>query len=58
MAIQINEALRVGLLVVGIGVDDLIGVGGTRGRDRQKTERQDESDAEASPQICAEGVQG
>jgi len=39
VAIEIEQALRVGLLVVGIGVNDLVGVGGEKGASvmRQRT---------------------
>jgi hypothetical protein len=49
MTIEVDEALGVGLCVVGIGVDDLICVGGTGGSTGENAEREDESEADALP---------
>jgi hypothetical protein len=45
MAVKIDEALRVGLCVVGIGVDDLVRVGCERGYGGGDAEREEEGEA-------------
>jgi hypothetical protein len=48
MAVEIDEALGVGLCIVGIGVDDLVRVGCVRGCGGRNAEREGEGDAEAT----------
>jgi hypothetical protein len=46
MAVEVNEALGEGLGVVGVGVDDLVSVGGLSGSERCRAEGKQADEAE------------
>ena len=57
VAIEKDESLGIGLPVVGVGVNDAVGVGGAGRRDGQDAEGQQENGAAATPQARGEDLQ-